>query len=93
MLNNVPTPLESHNGIGPNINPNGSSVRPLKYFSPGCSEEKDPLPPVVHASNNTLALEPTEKSDEDSSNENTSLVSEEDLDSKLTELPPEEITK
>ena len=75
------------------MNSNGSRGRLLKYFSPGCSEEKDALPPVAHATNNILALEPTEKSDEDSSNENTSLVSEEDRDSKLNELPPKIITK
>ena len=48
---------------------------------------------LLLATNNILALEPTEKSDEDSSNENTSLVSEEDRDSKLNELPPKIITK
>ena len=91
MLNNVPTPLESHNGIEPNINPNGSSVRFLKYFSLNALKKKTRF--LLLPTNNILALEPTEKSDEDSSNENTSLVSEEDRDSKLNELPPKIITK
>ena len=108
VINQQPTPLTSNNVVEANVKSRSSQGMSLKNNENEFPEEKDPLPKDNTPRNNLrlkqeLINRRNEKKDFEpnafnisstvSRNDNTSVVCEEDLDSKLTEPPYENLTK